>query len=323
MTRILFKLGFLSTTTLFMAIFGTLAQNPAAIKTVREQLLLDFGWKFHLGDAASVDGDIGYGKEASFAKAAEASGPADPGFSDSTWRTLDIPHDWAVELEFVQSKEKMLHDHGFKPIGRQFPRTSIGWYRRSFTVPASDKGKRVAVKFDGVFRDCIVWLNGHFLGRNLSGYSEFSFDITDYLVYGVKNVLALRVDATQAEGWFYEGAGIYRHTWLMKYSPLHMPLYGTYVTTEVGASSATVNIETKISNQQDENAAVQLQSFVVDENGTAISKYYSDRFNMNGYEEKTLRQQVTVAGPHLWSPEKPYLYKVISIVKRGEESVDN
>ena len=143
-------------------------------------------------------------------------GAIKPDFDDRSWRTVNLPHDWAVELDFVNVNDENVRDHGFKPIGRQFPKTTIGWYRRSFTVPKSDEGKRLAVQFDGVFRDCTVWFNGHYLGRNLSGYSEFRYDLSDYIRFGQKNVLAVRVDASQYEGWFYEGAGIYRHIWLWK-----------------------------------------------------------------------------------------------------------
>src|SRR5258708_535845 len=130
----------------------------------REELLLDFGWKFHLGNASSAKEDFGFGQDAEFAKAGSGHGAADPDFNDSLWRTVNLPHDWAVEQEFVKSEDENLRNHGFKPIGRQFPATSIGWYRRTFTVPKADTVRRLSVRFDGVYRDCIVWLNGHFLG---------------------------------------------------------------------------------------------------------------------------------------------------------------
>ncbi len=298
------------------------AQDPTSVKTEREQLLLDFGWKFHLGNAATPEGDFGYGRDASFAKAGEVSAAAELTFNDSTWRTVNLPHDWAVELEFVQVQDKTLHDHGFKPIGRQFPNTSIGWYRRTFTIPEADRGKRMSVKFDGVFRDCVVWFNGHFVGRNLSGYSEFSVDVTDYLRYGKKNLIVVRADATQAEGWFYEGAGIYRHTWLIKTAPLHIPLYGTYATTEVGKNSATVNIETTILNQGEPNAAARLQSILVDDNGTTVGSITSSPLQFNSNDKKTLRQQIRLSTPRLWSPESPTLYKVFQLVLSGTTAVD-
>lgn len=208
--------------------------NAAPDGGAREGLLLDTGWKFHLGDAASVEGDFGYGRAVLFAKAGESGGAVDPAFDDSSWRTLDLPHDWAVEQDFVKVDDEDVMAHGYKPIGRQFPKSTVGWYRKSFVIPVSDQNKRLAVKFDGVFRDSQVWLNGHYLGRNFSGYSEFLFDITDVAFYGQKNVLVLRVDAGLSEGWFYEGAGIYRHVWLEKYDPLHIPEYGLFVWTENG-----------------------------------------------------------------------------------------
>jgi beta-galactosidase len=132
------------------------------------------------------------------------------GFNDSSWRVVDHPHDWAVELEFVNDAAWPIGSHGFKPLGRQYPETSVGWYRKSFTIAEVEKGKRFAFHLDGVFRDCMVWLNGHFIGKNMSGYTEFQYDITDYINYGSRNVMVIRVDASFNVGWFYEGAGIYK-----------------------------------------------------------------------------------------------------------------
>ena len=115
-------------------------------------------------------------------------------FDDSGWRALDLPHDWAVELPFDKSG---VSDHGYKALGQKWG-TNIGWYRRSFDLPADDQGKVFSVEFDGVFRNSIVWLNGHCLGRNVSGYSGFVFDITRFANVGGKNELVVRVDATRA-----------------------------------------------------------------------------------------------------------------------------
>ena len=130
--------------------------NPNTV-TLRGKYLLDYGWKFHLGNAARPESDFGFGHEETFAKAGETSGPAKENFNDSTWRTVNLPHDWAVELDFIHMKDRVLNNHGYKPLGRKFPGTSIGWYRRSFKVPASGKGKRFSVKFDGVFSTVISW----------------------------------------------------------------------------------------------------------------------------------------------------------------------
>jgi len=294
-------------------------------KPDRQQLLFDFGWRFHLGDAASAEGDFGYGEHASFAKAGDAAGAARPEFNDSSWRKVNLPHDWAVELEFVNVNDEDVRSHGYKPVGRRFPKTTIGWYRRAFVIPEEDKGKRLTLKFDGVFRDCVVWLNGHFLGRNLSGYSEFSFDITDYLKYGGRNVVVLRVDASQYEGWFFEGAGIYRHVWLLKSAPLHIPLYGTFVSTETAdppSGGNRVNVETKILNENDARASCMLVSTVTGEDGSVFGSASSELLVLAHDEQRILRQSIMVSNPRLWSVESPQLYKLVSTVHSGRDTVD-
>lgn len=174
----------------------------------RERLLLDAAWKFHLGN------DWGTGEKLD--KAGESRGPAGRSFSDTGWRTLDLPHDWAIELPFDQRSDM---SHGYKPVGPGFPANSVGWYRRAFTLPAEDAGKRLWLEFDGAFRDTRVFVNGYFVGHHESGYSSFRYDITDVANCGGRNTVAVRVDASEFEGWFYEGAGIYRHVWLVKTGP--------------------------------------------------------------------------------------------------------
>ncbi len=295
--------------------------NPLQFKS-EEKFLLDYNWKFHLGNSASPEKDFGFGLDELFAKAGEASGPANSNFNDSTWRTINLPHDWAVELNFVYENNDAIKDHGYKPLGRQFPETSIGWYRKSFTIPESSKGKIFSIKFDGVFRDCMVWLNGLFLGRNLSGYNEFSFDVSDYIKFGQKNFLVVRVNATQSEGWFYEGAGIYRHVWLLEYSPLHIPLYGTYVNTKVSRNTAVVNIETQIFNQSERKNSGKLYSFILDEKGNEVASTESTFAEVKSYEKINFKQKIQIKNPHLWSLEDPYLYKVVQVIKNGDNFVD-
>ncbi len=151
---------------------------------------------------------------------------AQVGYDDSKWRALNLPHDWAVELPFVW--DETLRSHGYKPLGRRYPETSVGWYRREFEIPASDAGRRIAVEFDGAFRDVMVFVNGCFIGRNDNGYAPFRFDITDFLAVGAKNCIVVRVDASFGDGWFYEGAGIYRHVWLTKTDALHLGRWESY-----------------------------------------------------------------------------------------------
>jgi beta-galactosidase len=193
----------------------------------RERLLLDFEWKFFQGNAADPARDLSFGKDQSdFAKSGEF-GFATAKLDDSRWRSLNLPHDWAVELPFVH--DEALKDHGYKPLGRAYPENSVGWYRRVFDIPKGDSGRRIAIEFDGVFRDALVFLNGYFIGRNNNGYAPFQFDVSDFLNYGGKNYLVVRVEASFGDGWFYEGAGIYRHVWLLKTDVLHLGRWESYV----------------------------------------------------------------------------------------------
>jgi len=307
--------------------FSTILISTAQTKLLtsngdREKLLMDFNWRFHFGNSAYYQKDFNYGLEEPFAKAGAGNSVLRNDFVDSTWRLLDLPHDWAVELPFQnQIEDDQIVAHGYKPIGKKFPETSIGWYRKTFVIPSNERGKRFTIKFDGVFRDCHVWLNGHLLGRNLSGYSEFSYDITDYLLYDKINALVVRVDATFYEGWFYEGAGIYRHVWLIKTNPLHIPLYGTYVTTEVEKGNAKVKLETKLKNQSASSQKSVLHSFIIDDKNNVVGKR-STNFIIKPYDEITINENVDVKNPSLWSIESPTLYKLVSVIENNGKIID-
>jgi len=164
----------------------------------REHLLFDFGWKFFPGHANDPARDLGLGKDqGDFAKSGGFDF-AQEKFDDSKWRTLNLPHDWAVELPFVRDED--LQSHGYKPLGRRYPETSVGWYRRAFDIPKEDAGRRVVVEFDGAFRSALVFLNGYFIGRNDNGYAPFRFDLSDFLNFGGKNFLVVRMDASFGDG---------------------------------------------------------------------------------------------------------------------------
>ncbi|HEV2455828.1 MAG TPA: hypothetical protein VGY98_16305, partial [Verrucomicrobiae bacterium] len=171
-----------------------------AADSPREHLSLDTNWKFHLGDD--------WPDALHLENSGTGSGPASNYFSDGYWRSVNLPHDWAVELPFDPAADG---SHGFKALGPNFPTNSIAWYRRAFELPTEDRGKRIRLTFDGVFRDTTVWVNGWCVRRHEGGYYPFSEDITDLLRFNGANVIAVRVDATKTEGWFYEGAGIYPH----------------------------------------------------------------------------------------------------------------
>ncbi len=293
----------------------------ASAELPREKLLLDPGWKFHFGDAASAENDFGYGKDLLFARAGEGGEVLSANFDDSSWRNLDLPHDWAVELDFVNVNDENVMSHGFKPIGRQFPKTTIGWYRKSFLIAKEDEGKRVFLNFDGVFRDSRVWLNSHYLGNNLSGYNEFGFDVTDYLKYGGKNILVVRVDASQYEGWFYEGAGIYRHVWLLKYAPVFIPEYGIFVYTDVEPDAARVHIETQIANQSEKESEIVLTSRVVDSQGATVGETQEKPLHVGPGQALTIKQAIPVTNPKLWSLNAPSLYRLVSTLRSENQAL--
>ena len=289
----------------------------------RQKLLMDYGWKFHFGNSADPKLDFGYGSGEIYAK--EGIGPEAtmPKFNDSSWQSINLPDDWAVYLPFVDVKDFAIMGHGYKPIGGEFPATSIGWYRKEFTVPAKDSTKRISIQFDGVYRDCIVWLNGNFVGKNMSGYAPFSFDVTNFVNYGGQNVLVVRVDAENYEGWFYEGAGIYRHVWLIETPPLHIPIYGTYVrTASIEGGRATLAVQTKVSNREDEAARFDVESIIIDDHGNIVARASTAGTRMLPYEKRKFEQSMTVDRPALWSPDHPSLYKLVSVIKSGGKVID-
>ena len=180
-----------------------------------QERLFDDGWKFAFGDASSPEKDFGRGTEyfnyLTKAASIHNAGPYAVGFDDSAWKSVQLPHDWVVDLPFAAEAS---HSHGYKTVGWKYPGTSVGWYRKHFTVPAEALGQPVSLRFDGIFRDSDIWVNGFWLGGERSGYASAAYNIAEYLNYGSDNVVAVRADATFEEGWFYEGAGIYRHVWL-------------------------------------------------------------------------------------------------------------
>ncbi|HEY3915113.1 MAG TPA: beta-galactosidase GalA [Verrucomicrobiae bacterium] len=299
------SLGFITA----LPLFSDSADTPP-----RERLLMDFGWKFHLGDD--------WGVAERLDKAGTSVGPAASGFGDSGWRTVNLPHDWVLELPFDRLADT---SHGFKPVGPGFHTNSVGWYRRTFTLPESDKGRRMVVEFDGVYRDCRVFFNGYFIGHHESGYSSFRYDITDLANCGGENTLAVRVDASEFEGWFYEGAGIYRHVWLVKTSPLHIPEDGTFIYSEfpnnVPTDRATLPIQTLLQNSQSNSASAEVECEILDDQGHSVA-HSQQSASMPPWSVREIIQAAKVSSPKLWSPETPNLYKLITTIHAAGEVVD-
>ena len=283
---------------------------------------IDDNWLFHYGNSENAKEDFNYGIVNIFSKSGASEKTAiDPKFVDKDWRKLNLPHDWAVELPFVQSENDDLVSHGFKPVGGLFPDTSIGWYRKHFTVSKNDKKDRFEIQFDGVFRNASIWLNGFYIGTNQSGYVGKSYDVTDYIDFEKDNVLVVRVDATQYEGWFYEGAGIYRHVWLNQYNNLHIPFGGLFVHSNVNDKIATVNIETSVENKNLNPTNCTVYAYITDRNGKIIGKTNEEKLGLNVNETATVKQKINVSNARLWSIEDPYLYKVYAVIKENGKEV--
>lgn len=286
----------------------------------REHLLFDFDWRFFQGHATDPEKDLNFGTDqGDFAKTGEFHF-AMPKFDDAQWRSLNLPHDWAVELPFVD--DPLLTSHGFKPLGRRYPETSVGWYRRTFPLSKEDEGRRIYISFDGIFRDSLVFCNGAFIGRNDSGYAPFTFDLTDFLNFGEPNAVVVRVDASFGDGWFYEGAGIYRHVWLTKVDPLHVGQWSTVVRTDVQAEAATLSLSTTVENTGSAKESCRVHWEILDSDGKSVATAESPAAEVAVDSEQNFSAQARIAHPAIWSLEHPTLYYAVATVETNGKARD-
>lgn len=304
--------------------FHLFISSGHAQSSPRQRVSLDEGWRFHFGSAADPSRDFNYSIATIFSKSGGAARTAiDPRFNDSAWRVLDLPHDWAVELPFVKVDNFDVMAHGYKPVGGLFPETSIGWYRKRFTIPRTDSGYRFTIDFDGIFRDANIWLNGFFLGNNKSGYVGINYDITDYINFDRENVLVVRVDATQYEGWFYEGAGIYRHAWLNRHHNTYIVNNGIFAHSRVSGNQATVTVESTISNRGLSPSSSKVIAYLADREGRKLGKENSREVKLEANAGATSVQQLTIRNPRLWSIDDPYLYRVVVEIHQDGKMIDS
>jgi len=247
------------------------------------------------------------------AKAGKAWAAAAPEYDDSAWRRLDLPHDWEVEGPF-DSKENITH--GYRPRG-------FGWYRRQFKLGAADRGRHLEIQFDGVATHCTVWFNGTIVARNWCGYTSFYVDITPFAKYGNDtNTIAVRVDANEMEGWWYEGAGIYRHTWLVKRNSVHIITDGVFVNPVINPSGKwSVPVEVTLENSGKENALARVGVTLLDSGGNAIAHERTSAA-VGVLDQSQATMSLTVSKPKLWSVDKPNLYSLRTVVSCGGNIVD-
>jgi len=294
---------------------GAASAEALAAIAPREHLLLDFGWKFQFGHGSDPARDLGFGsKQDDFAKTGDFKFATEK-FDDSKWRALNLPHDWAVELPFV--RDESLQSHGYKPLGRSYPETSVGWYRRSFDIPESDRDRRVVLEFDGAFRDALVFVNGYFLGRNNNGYAPFRLDFSDFAKYGGKNYVVVRMDASFGDGWFYEGAGIYRHVWLTKTDELHLGHWDSYVRTDVKGNATTLNLGTVVQNEGTTPETCRVGWQIHDAAGKTVAAAAAAPQQIAPDSSATFIASAKLLNPALWAPETPNLYSALVTVESG------
>ncbi len=298
------------------------SSQPAPAPSDPRRALFDDGWKFAFGHLDDVSKDFGWGADLrTYAKQGpDATPAAKPDFDDSAWRSLSLPHDWAVELPFVPNPKfanpkpddwDPAANHGFKPLGRDFPETSVGWYRKVFDLPVD--GKRTSLEFDGVFRQATVIFNGYVVKTNDGGYTPFSADLTDFVnTDGKANTLLVRVDASLGEGWFYEGAGIYRHVWLTRTDPVHIPQYGVCIRAK---TDGTVEVTTTVRNDSDVACATELHTrieFEVDSRSSV---------RIDPWETVDIVQTIKLAQPALWSLGQPAIYVATSVLGDPDQTI--
>ena len=315
----------MKTRLLLLMVFLMLTLGGKAQTSVREAIRLDEGWKFALGHAADPQKDFGCGTEyfnyLTKANSIHNEGPYSPKFDDKDWQAVRVPHDWVTTLPYASEAS---HSHGYKTVGYKYPETSVGWYRKMINIPSEDLGKHISLQFDGIFRNAQVWFNGFWMGVEPSGYATQVYDVTEYVNYGGDNLICVRADATFEEGWFYEGAGIYRDAWLVKTAAVSVAPFGTFVYADLKEpyASVVVHVETEVNNQSLESQTCEVSQRLLDANGNEVAKCSGTSISLQPKETLGCKQQMTLENPHLWSTADPYLYKVETMVKVEGKVID-
>lgn len=270
------------------------ARQAFAQQTVRKDSLLNFDWKFNIGDTPDAKNTA---------------------YTDKAWTTVQLPHDGSISGAF---------DTIIGTRGNGYRPRHIGWYRKTFIVPANANGKIISLEFEGVYRAAEVWVNGAYLGKHLNGYSGFTYDITKLVTVGQQATIAVRYDNTykQSSRW-YTGEGIYRNVWLHTTAPVHVVENGTYITTPfIGDGRADVALQTQVINQTEETAMATLKTVIYDPQGEELKTLIST-VPLRKHEVYTYRQNTSIANPERWDLTSPVLYTVKTYVQLGDKVVDD
>lgn len=263
-------------------LFASLCVSSILSANCPEKVLINNDWTFALGNAGDMMKDFTHGTEyfTYYTKVRsnnDSKAPIMPEFDDLGWQKVSLPHDWVVDLPYDGGAS---HSHGYKCIGWKYPENSVGWYRKHLNVLAEEEGKQIFIEFEGIFRNSQVFCNGFYLGHQVSGYSSDVYDLTDYLNYGGDNVICVRCDASTEEGWFYEGAGIYRNVYLHTAGPVAIKPYSFFVD-----KGRVVSCEYVYKDASVDPSKVSAVETILDADGNKVAK-----------------------ADHPWSLDDPYLY---------------
>jgi len=294
------RIAILLTTTI-LTMISAAAQTETALHD---------GWKFAFGNAADPAKDFGCGTEyfnyLTKANSIHNEGPYSAKFDDSAWKDVTVPHDWAAALPYAPEAS---HSHGYKTVGWKYPETSVGWYRLKLDLSKASQDRHYEIRFDGIFRNSTVWFNGYYMGTEPSGYAVQTYDITPYINFSGDNLLCLRADASLEEGWFYEGAGIYRNAWLVETAPVHPTQGGIFTQWTDG----TLIVRAETTNDSAEEAEAKVSFRLLTSDGKEVAKG-TDALNLLPGETATAEAAFSIAKPHLWDIEDPYLYTLETAV---------
>jgi beta-galactosidase len=254
----------------------------------------DFDWKFTLADVPEAK---------------------NTSFNDAGWADVQLPHDWSIGQPFIENDWR-LGSMGYLPGG-------VGWYRKTFEIPAAQQGKQVYIHFDGVYHRSDVYVNGQHVGFHPYGYTGFEYDITPHVRFGKENVIAVRVDHSDSpSSRWYSGSGIYRHVWLKVLNPVHVSNWGTYVTTpRIEKKSADIAVRTNVENHSEQSKTVTLESEIRTAEGSIIAQT-SSSVSLAGREKKDVNHRLTVSSPRLWSTDEPAMYTLVSVVRENGKVID-
>ena len=286
---------------------------PPALVQDPSRVLLDQGWLFHEGDILPAP-PVGHDATYRSVKAGNAQGAAAPDYDDSDWASVTLPHDWASFQPFVRTANL---SQGYRPRG-------IGWYRRTLRLDPADRGQQIELQFGGIATNATIWINGSVVAHNWSGYNSVYVDMTPFARFGDStNVIVVRVDATVMEGWWYEGAGLYRHVWLARRAPVAIATDGVHCDPRRGAAGGwTVPVSVTLRSIEDAAVPVRIVATLIDPAGRSIATMRSDTVTVPPLGDSEAAAVLGLDAPELWSVDTPTLYTIVGTVERDGHPVD-